>query len=120
VCSLLIIKTNILESGKVYITGENGKSNLGLGHSNKVNAPELVEYLSKKKIRKIACNISTTALTYEGDLYVWGNNGSTIVTKPEKSRNISQPIRDIKAGFDSQVAIDIDNNCWAWSQSVSN
>ena len=54
-------------------TSADNKGQCGLGHTNVVDQPEKVKYLTSKRIVKVACGgFHTLALTSENEIYSFG------------------------------------------------
>eukprot|EP01125_Pyxidicula_operculata_P011631 TRINITY_DN3812_c0_g2_i2.p1 TRINITY_DN3812_c0_g2~~TRINITY_DN3812_c0_g2_i2.p1 ORF type:complete len:2464 (-),score=554.47 TRINITY_DN3812_c0_g2_i2:160-7446(-) len=65
----------VTDEGKLFSFGENSYGQLGLGHRENQNRPQLVVGLAHKKVVDISCGMfHSLALTDEGQLYAWGRN----------------------------------------------
>eukprot|EP01116_Phalansterium_solitarium_P024464 TRINITY_DN898_c0_g1_i2.p1 TRINITY_DN898_c0_g1~~TRINITY_DN898_c0_g1_i2.p1 ORF type:complete len:535 (-),score=39.28 TRINITY_DN898_c0_g1_i2:1118-2638(-) len=62
-------------SGEVMAWGDNRRGQLGLGHDNHINTPQLVAALSGKKVVAIAAGLHhSLVLLASGKVMAWGNN----------------------------------------------
>lgn len=98
------------------MSGENLNGELGLGHcDNNIYSLQPVLAFEKIQIRKIYCSKISCALTFRGDVFVWGPLNGSQTPVPELINYFKQPIRDLKANSYIMTAIDIDNNLWGWN-----
>lgn len=68
----------VLADGKLYTWGLNGFSQLGLGFiEQSVHQPTLVDTLMDVWITKIACGENHMAVLANGQVWTWGNDGSS-------------------------------------------
>ena len=67
----------LTESGVIYVTGDNSQGQLGLAlTSDMTNALVPLDFnsVAPYQIRKLAFGDFSSALTFNGELYVWGVN----------------------------------------------
>ena len=65
----------ITEKGEVFSWGNNDYGQLGLGHNNHCNTPQLVEFFNEKQIKNIISGSNhVLAMTEEGEVFSWGCN----------------------------------------------
>ncbi|CDW76606.1 UNKNOWN [Stylonychia lemnae] len=114
----------LTEQGLIYITGDNSMGQLAQGHLNQdfSTRPILIETLVNKKIKKLCLGgKQCSTLSFQGDVYVWGQYNNEIITKPQKLGSSIQPaFREIKASNNLLAAIDAENNLWLWSSNQNN
>ncbi|XP_076250887.1 RCC1 domain-containing protein 1, partial [Rhynchophorus ferrugineus] len=93
-------------SGNVYAFGRGSRGQLGLGHLDEEYCPKLIEALAGIKITCIAAGgWHSAAVSFDGDLYMWGWNGNGQLGL--SSQNISvmatPQVVDIQGYLDKKV-----------------
>ncbi len=91
----------LTDKNHVYIFGDNSKGQLGIKAMTPefISKPILVDTLSQIQIRKVVLGGSTScALTFRGDIYVWGLYADQILPSPVKISGTNQPpFKELKA-----------------------
>ena len=83
-----------------------------------ISKPQLVDSFSTLQIIKLSFSNFSSALTFRGDIYVWGPYSNEILPTPQKLQLRTQPpYKDLKISSNIASAIDIDSNLWVWSTS---
>uniref|UniRef100_A0A0B6ZY47 Protein RCC2 homolog n=1 Tax=Arion vulgaris TaxID=1028688 RepID=A0A0B6ZY47_9EUPU len=114
----------ITSEGKVYVWGRNEKGQLGLGHTDRQDAPQLVESFQGQNIVYAACGRKHTLfLTENGTVFGCGENKmgqlglgnqSEQVLSPTQIRYNGPPIRRISCGGEFSVISDISGNVYSF------
>ncbi|TNV85686.1 hypothetical protein FGO68_gene2776 [Halteria grandinella] len=132
----------LTESGVIYVTGDNQQFQLGMelepsksetlsNDKDMAIAPLALDIQSDKplQIRKLHFGVFSSALTFSGEIFVWGippYKFPTFLKAQQQHSSLDQnsinkvtiPItlfRDIKLSNDLLVSADVDNNLWRWS-----
>lgn len=122
VCYTMLIDFN----DKVWVFGDNGHEQLGLGDDNHRNMPTLLHFLShESKAKYIACGSDHTVLIdLENNVWVFGDNFvGQLGLSDTQSSNIPTPLtindQNMKAkmaacGDDHTILIDLEDNVWVF------
>ncbi|CAL7941032.1 unnamed protein product [Xylocopa violacea] len=116
----------LTHSGQVYSWGHNGYCELGNGPSPQTANPTIVgSNLTEKFVVDIACGSHhSLALTYDGEVYAWGQNTSgqvgsgisTVQNSPRKVNNIlnGKKVVQISCGDSSSIAVTDNGEVYSW------
>ena len=113
----------ISKDGKAYAWGRNEKGQLGVGHTNDLRRPQLVEALIEKEIVSAATGRNHTLfLAKDGSVYACGDNRSgqvgpdktPTVNKPRLITYDGPPAKKVACGADFSVIVDVQGNLWTW------
>ncbi|KAL4221544.1 Protein rcc2 [Mactra antiquata] len=114
----------ITTEGKAYSFGRNEKGQLGLGHTNRVDKPALVECLAGYNIIDASCGRNHTLfLTDKGVVYSCGDNKmgqlglgnqTTNVASPQRISYKGPPIRKLACGAEFSLIADIRGNLYSF------
>ena len=70
------LRYNTITSRQVFVWGMGSQGQLGLCHTNSVQCPTRVETLQQKRIVELAAgDHCSAAITWNGEVYIWGDNG---------------------------------------------
>ncbi|KAH3779864.1 protein RCC2 homolog [Dreissena polymorpha] len=110
--------------GKAYTFGRNEKGQLGLGHTNRVDIPTVVDCLSECKVISAACGRNHTLfLTDKGVVYSCGDNKmgqlgigsqSEKVVSPQRISYRGPPVRALACGGEFSMIADIRGNLYSF------
>eukprot|EP01022_Parablepharisma_sp_SALTPOND_P035408 TRINITY_DN951_c0_g1_i1.p1 TRINITY_DN951_c0_g1~~TRINITY_DN951_c0_g1_i1.p1 ORF type:complete len:825 (-),score=136.29 TRINITY_DN951_c0_g1_i1:11066-13540(-) len=106
------------ETGSLWAMGGNSFGQLGLGHKKGSVVPVKVAALTHAKIKKVSCGHHTAAITYSGELYVWGTGVFGELLLPQKVASIEK-ITDISVGGSFGIALDHTGKLWTWGANTS-
>ncbi|NLD60545.1 MAG: hypothetical protein GX647_12950 [Clostridiales bacterium] len=112
------ISAALLTDGTLWTWGANEEGELGLGHTEKVEAPTQVKI---EGVVDVAVGKRfMAALTEDGSVWTWGSNeygqlGLGEQSEPGVPAKVDLPgIASIAAGSAHMAALDLDGNVWAW------
>lgn len=113
------------EAGNVFGWGDNAYGQLGIGTTDKREAPTQIKELSDI-VMISAGAYHNLALSRDGTVYAWGrntfgqigNNSTEVALKPVKIANIPV-IREISAGAYHSLAVSIDGKLYAWGNNTA-
>lgn len=109
----------MVESGEVRASGGNSFGQLGLGHRVSAETPQRVEAFLPGQVSRLACRHHSAAITFDGELYLWGTGAFGEYLAPQKMKNIDSPVTDVSLGGCFGVATDSDGKIWAWGSNRS-
>ena len=94
--------------GKVYSCGRNKKGELGTGNRKAYLYPQKIVALETLRIIKIRAGYHSAALTFKGDLYIWGSTelGSNL-TPVAVGRGLETAFADVQMGGSSTFLLDL-------------
>ncbi|WP_158289271.1 RCC1 domain-containing protein [Paenibacillus flagellatus] len=114
----------LTEGGNVWAWGSNRYSQLGDGSADNRNKPIPVKGNNKKPLDGISAISAgfgfSLALTEEGEVWTWGNQGKTDGRLQKVTKNVGgkpvplSGIVSISAGFDHALALDRNGTLYAW------
>eukprot|EP00474_Spongospora_subterranea_P006862 CRZ07320.1 hypothetical protein [Spongospora subterranea] len=120
------------ETGTVYSWGKNDSGQLGLGHRNDCSSPTVIEALSSKPIKMIACGWEhNLAITVQGEALSWGSGyeasrpvlghgGCTPETIPRTLDALhDKTLVFVAAGWDHALAITESGELYTWGEGLS-
>lgn len=104
-------------SGRLLVMGGNNFGQLGLGSRKSVSVPTRVTALEGVPIVKVVCGHHTTALSDDGELFIWGTGTFGEFTTPMRVTSIAAPVKDIDAGGFFGAAVDVYGVVWTWGSN---
>ncbi|KAK3789102.1 hypothetical protein RRG08_029851 [Elysia crispata] len=114
----------ISTEGKVYVWGRNEKGQLGIGNTDRIDIPQIVDTFDDQNIVDAACGRRHTLfLTENGKVYACGDNKmgqlglgnqSEQVLVPTQIRYKGPPIRRVSCGGEFSVISDINGNVYSF------
>lgn len=114
----------ISTDGKVYVWGRNETGQLGLGNTDRVDVPKVVDAFEGQNIVDAACGRRHTLfLTENGKVYACGDNKmgqlglgnqSEQVLLPTQVRYKGPPIRRVSCGGEFSIISDINGNVYSF------
>ena len=118
----------LTEDGDVYTWGWNNSGQLGNGTTTSSNTPVQIQIGDGVRVSRVyADNYSSTALTADGQLYVWGKNdcgqfgdGSVAKSSTPVKVELSNRVKEFVLYDSSCMACLDDGTVWAWGSSDSN
>lgn len=109
----------VTESGALWGFGGNSLAQLGIGNKKAVFLPVQVKDLASYKIKKVSCGIHTSAITCEGELYIWGTGVFGEFLRPQKIASVGVKIKDAVMGGSFGIALDQCGKLWTWGANTS-
>ncbi|XP_043853448.1 protein RCC2 [Dromiciops gliroides] len=114
----------ITTEGKLWSWGRNEKGQLGHGDTKRVEAPKLIEVLSKEVIVSAACGRNhTLALTETGSVFAFGENKmgqlglgnqTDAIPSPAQIMYNGQPITKMACGAEFSMIMDCKGNLYSF------
>ena len=128
-----IFLIGISATKRVYAWGRNNRSQLGRGSSSEdfASLPELIESLNDKNISMVSVGFNhSLALSYNGDIYGWGDNRRGQLGFPPDSRpqiekptilnkvlNLDSPVKFISCAWNGCYALTNKGSVYCWGQN---
>ncbi|WP_181023631.1 RCC1 domain-containing protein [Brevibacillus laterosporus] len=120
----------VTNKGEVYSGGLNMRGQLGLGHNKPPYAGPLIQIpeLKHVKVKKTcASELINMALTYNGEVYMWGENRYGAMGNGSDIYFLSSPIPlqfqsmivDIAISDNTCFVLDADQKVYAWGENSS-
>ena len=107
-------------SGKVYGCGTNNTGQIGLKDRKNYLVPTKISSLDPMNVIKISAGYHSAAISFKGELYIWGNSSLGDFLTPQKvCKNIDCPVSDIKMGDRFTIVLDLKGNLWGFGQNAS-
>jgi len=102
-------------SGKVYSFGSNQQGQLGTGSKKSHLTPCKVYGLDNNKVISVEAGYHSAALTFTGELYIWGTTVLGEYLIPQRiCRNLENMIVDVKIGDGFTMILDIRGYLWGF------
>ena len=122
----------LMDNGSLYAWGSNGYGQLGLGHTDNQNTPQLINinHFKNEKIKSISLGqYSSFALSINGSLFSWGytENGQLGLGHDEDPQNTphlinpdhfqSEKIKSIHTGYECALALTTNGSIFSWGEN---
>nr|CAB3252595.1 ZF(ZZ)-8 zinc finger protein [Phallusia mammillata] len=119
---------SVTPDGKVYATGYGAGGRLGVGNSESLAAPTLIESIQHIRIVKVASNAGgkhTLALSEDGEVYSWGegvdgklgHGNRSSIDHPRVIESLrSEHVVEIAAGGSHSAAISATGRLFTWGK----
>ena len=109
---------HILESGRIYATGNNKYGQLGLGMKRSICIPMPIRSLEAQKITKISCWNHSACLTARGELYIWGTGVFGEYLNPVRFSKGGIVFKELSVGNFFGAAIENNGRLWVWGSNT--
>lgn len=109
----------VAENGSVWAAGDNKKGQLGTGNKDSLLKFGNIEFLKNVRIKKVSCGEHTAAISYDGNLYLWGTSVFGEYLNPTKIENIEGKVVDVCIGLSFGVALDELGKVWTWGTNTT-
>ena len=114
-------------SGQCYGWGHNNFGQLGIGHTQHTNKPELIEELADVRVVQVACGAHhSLALTINGEVFSWGHN--TFAQLGDRTYNsrqtptqvlINEKVVSISCGCYHSIALSESGRVYIWGNNTN-